>query len=433
MGSKDPSKLHADEIYSLIFYFRGDNRPEKLKHIRFHCYYWFHELQHLITNNKMFWLLFSEFYTSDETSLNKAELEKQCRLNVSLEDRMQVLRKSERIYDGIGSGGVSLDYQRDRLSKYEDDDYITVYRSFSVQAKRRDENGKIVNGKIVRGKPVRKGITKLSEEGGVHMEGNGISYSFSKMQALKFARSINTYIIKKNCKVSDKEAKKILKGWVEEQYLDYVEMYGGFYREIGMFKVKKKDVLLCTNLMDEDELIANPKDVILVDYKFLNSIHFVATKMTIQIGKWASEKKLTAIENFDDIFDFVYDWVRSYEQQSDGFIAKYLDTRKRPKDFDTKLHQMFQKLVGESLGVGDDVGDANGIGVLENHLTGFKLVTFFDHLIWPQKKNRNLYQPRKFTFTKVKDPRGSVSQSKPKLNVLADSDGSQRTWYNQKK
>ena len=142
-------------------------------------------------------------------------------------------------------GGVSDEYQNKRLREYNDNDYITVYRAFSVQAKRRDENGK-----LVRGKPVRKGITRTSDEGGIHMEGNGFSYSFSKFSALRLAHNINTHIIKKHCKVNDKEVTKILENWVSERHLEYVEMYDGFYRALVVFKVKKKDVLICRDARD---------------------------------------------------------------------------------------------------------------------------------------------------------------------------------------
>ena len=437
VGSKDPSEFPPFKkgakgrdlvrtpfgIMGTILFFQGGSQLPKSNYDERNASLWFKELQHLITNDRMFWLLFTRFYVQDERSLRKDELEKPSRLSVPLVDRMKIYQNFLMIGgDNWSVGGLSNEFQNKRISEYDDDDYITVFRTFSVQAKRRDENGK-----LVRGKPVRKGVTRLSEEGGIHMEGNGYSYSFSKMAALRFAHNINTHIIKKHCKVDDKKASKILKTWVGDRQLEYVEMYDGFYRALGIFKVKKRDVLTCTDARGEDELIANPKDVILVDYKFLTSFHFMAMIMSVKLGKTASKGKLMLVENLDDVFDYIYEWVRLTEKEKAGLISRFLRqhlTSNGKKDSWGELESYMRKV----LGISKDRGDFLTIVAKEDRRTE---IGFFDHLISPLKKSRNLYQPRKFGVSKVEAPIPNQSNKpKPKLNILAENKLSHRTWFN---
>lgn len=432
IGSKDPSDFPEHKegtpvrnttsgIHSVIYFFLGVMfHPKKSKYDKTVVYHWFRELQHLITNDRMFWLLFTKFYVDDENSLNKDELEKSNRLSVPLEDRMKLHQDFLKVKgENWSLGGLSDEYQNKRLREYNDDDYITVYRAFSVQAKRRDENGK-----LVRGKPVRKGIARTSDEGGIHMEGNGFSYSFSKMSALRLSHNINTHIIKKHCKVDDKEATKILKNWVSERHLEYVEMYDGFYRALGVFKVKKKDVLICTDARDEDELIANPKDVILVDYKFLNSIHFIATQTAVHFGKHLSEQKLMTIANLDDVFDYFYEWVRETEKEKSGFVASVLKK-------EIKAGKTVELLVETIRGQLDAPprNDEERFMHIYKRADGLWDLGFFGHIFYPLKKNRNLYQPRKFGVTKVELSIPDYLK-KPKLNIFAENNASERTWFN---
>ena len=437
-GSKDPSEFPSlkqgakgqdwvrttSGILGTIMFFEGVIfKPPKSNYDEKNASFWFKEFQHLITNDRMFWLLFTRFYVHDERSFNKDELEKPSRLSVPLEDRMKIYQKFLMIQGNpCSQGGLSNEFQNKRLSEYDDDDYITVFRAFSVQAKRRDENGK-----FVRGKPVRKGITRLSEEGGIHMEGNGYSYSLSKIAALRLAHNVNTHIIKKHCKVDDKKASKILKTWVSDRQLEYVEMYDGFYRALGIFKVKKRDLLTCTDARSEDELIANPKDVILVDYKFLNSIHFMAMIMSVNIGESASDDKLMAIANIDDVFDYFYEWVRITEKEKAGLISRFLMQYVGAKNSSDHRDQ-FESSLRKVLDVSKDDG---GFETVFGRTDGRKEIVFFDHLISPVKKNRNLYQPRKFNVSKVElSIPNQTNKPQPKLNILAENNLSNRTWFN---
>ena len=202
VGSQNPNNLTTGEVIRgtinyldfQILFFKGEIYVDTKDHNynENHVYIWFRDLQHLIKNNEMFWLLFDAFYTANEKSLNPTELEKPERNNIPLNNRMKSARilqlalKAKHIQK---TGPVFLD-------EYDEDDEIPIFRTFSVQTKRRDENGK-----QIRGKPVRKGITRLSDEGGIHMDGKGHSYSISKALAMRLGYPINIPIIRKYCHV----------------------------------------------------------------------------------------------------------------------------------------------------------------------------------------------------------------------------------------
>ena len=374
----------------------------------------------------MFWVLFTDFYVNDERSLNKEELEKPNRLSVPQSQRIE---EHHRQWDYPGSGntwgGLNLQSQIERLNKYEDDDYVTVYRSFSVQAKYRDETGK-----LVRGKAVRKGITKLSDESGIHMEGNGYSYSFSKIATTRYAYNINTYIIKKNCNVTDTEARSILRKWIYTEMLDYVEMYGGFYRAIGQFKIKKKDILICTDSRCEDEVIANPKDVILEDYKFLGTFHYVAmqTVATFLNGVAAQKNiKTTQIINTDDAYDFCYEIVRQISKKSPDAIGNFLSLK--PKS-GKKWYDLVYETMKDYLNPDEGTHELGLVPVGKNE----RAIVFYGNLVQQRKKTVTLYQPRSFqskSIIKKHEPSKieTLSPQKQQLNVLAQNQ-KQKTWFN---
>jgi hypothetical protein len=430
IGSKEPSSFSTadmNEMWKSLQYFR-DNHPTVLnkKYNGAIANEWFRELQHLIKNDKMFWVLFTDFYVNDERSLNKEELEKPNRLSVPQSQRIE---EHHRQWDYPSSGntwgGLNLQSQIERLNEYEDDDYVTVYRSFSVQAKYRDETGK-----LVRGKAVRKGITKLSDESGIHMEGNGYSYSFSKFATMRYASNINTDIIKKNCNVTDTRARTILSKWIEPKMIDYVEMYGGFYRAIGQFKIKKKDILICTDSRCEDEVIANPKDVILEDYKFLGTFHYVAmqTVATFLNGAAAQKNiKTTQIINTDDAYDFCYEIVRQISKKSPDAIGNFLSLK--PKS-GKKWYDLVYETMKDYLNPDEGTHELGLVPVGKNE----RAIVFYGNLVQQRKKTVTLYQPRSFqskSIIKKHEPSKieTLSPQKQQLNVLAENQ-KQKTWFN---
>ena len=108
-----------------------------------------------------------------------------------------------------------------------------------------------------------------------------------------------------------------------------------FYTCIGEFKVKKDKILFATGVMSEDEIIANPKDVILADYRFLNVVDTFAMQSCLKfmdgLRKKAVEDQKYPIQdisqfiNLDGVFDYFYMSAKKYCNRNPkevGYILK---------------------------------------------------------------------------------------------------------------
>ena len=83
---------------------------------------------------------------------------------------------------------------------------------------------------------------------------------------------LNTYYYKKYLGLDDEKSKKELqrsRGLTNDQMND-PKIYGGFYDCLGIYKVKKKDILFITDDLCECEVVVNPENVFFEDYNFLN-------------------------------------------------------------------------------------------------------------------------------------------------------------------
>ena len=74
---------------------------------------------------------------------------------------------------------------------------------------------------------------------------------------------------------------KITEFWIEhrgktkEGLKNDPTIYGGYYDCLGIYKVKKKDVLFMTDSWGENEVVVDPINVDLIDYNFLNIFDFI--------------------------------------------------------------------------------------------------------------------------------------------------------------
>lgn len=403
VGSKSPNDFEIGDGFKMgttqtllyqIMFFTGQfgvdiDHPSYNKN---HVYEWFRDLQHLIQNNEMYWLLFAKFYLGNEISLNTIEINKPDRNKVSLVSR---IRSVHRLYDGSpDKNESSLENHLRYLSQYDDEDEISIFRSFSVQTRKYDDNGKLVH----KGQPVRKGITRLSDESGIHMEGRGYSYSISKAIAMRLGHPINIPIIKKQCKVDDKEALKILSKWTNKSQREYIQMYDGFYRAIGHFTVKKKHIKLLTNTGNELEVIANPDDVVLKDYRFLTGLDLIATSGFFTIVESGCKNRFTNIVFLDWWYDAFHWEIKRTLDRNQTLSKELIKNALRKKDMDRLIDGVsngFYNTIHGKPRVNDTFGfvfstDSNGRIFLSVH----------GHLILPQKKT-TLYQKRVFDFKEI--------------------------------
>jgi len=219
------------------------------------------------------------------------------RLQVPLKTRIECMD----LLHGLSVNNVkkkTMAYQVDRMNSFTDDEWITIYRGFTVR----------------KGQSIRKGVSKFSDDGHIHDEGSSYSYSFSKAIAIQIYAHLTTHIIKKHSGVDEKKATRILKDWHPDKESDLDNYYEGFYKCVGEFKVKKKDILFLTDLVGEDEVIINPSKVRLVDYRFLNIIDKISMQTfhrfvehIVRVSDTSADRmSIENLMNCDGVYDYTY-------------------------------------------------------------------------------------------------------------------------------
>lgn len=298
--------------------------------IPLNIFQWFDELEYLITDNRMFWCIFEWIFIVQSKYFTDKTFTRYGRLNIPLEERLQ----SSEILNGSRNDGAFKDSLIDKSSKFPttnfwtktifdnviSDEYVTVYCSF----------------KVPKGETIKKGITLENQDSLIYQAGNGFSYSLSKFIAVRLGWFTSSFIIKKYCKLQDDEAEKILQDkWLNRGQMENPTFFDEFYTCIGEFKVKKDKILFATGVMSEDEIIANPKDVILADYRFLNVVDTFAMQSCLKfmdgLRKKAVEDQKYPIQdisqfiNLDGIFDYFYMGAKKYCNRNPkevGYILK---------------------------------------------------------------------------------------------------------------
>jgi len=298
--------------------------------IPLNIFQWFDELEYLITDNRMFWCIFEWIFIVQSKYFTDKTFTRYGRLNIPLEERLQ----SSEILNGSRNDGAFKDSLIDKSSKFPttnfwtktifdnviSDEYVTVYCSF----------------KVPKGETIKKGITLENQDSLIYQAGNGFSYSLSKFIAVRLGWFTSSFIIKKYCKLQDDEAEKILQDkWLNRGQMENPTFFDEFYTCIGEFKVKKDKILFATGVMSEDEIIANPKDVILADYRFLNVVDTFAMQSCFKfmdgLRKKAVEDQKYPIQdisqfiNLDGVFDYFYMSAKKYCNRNPkevGYILK---------------------------------------------------------------------------------------------------------------
>jgi hypothetical protein len=213
-----------------------------------------------ITHKPFFWIAFSFAYTL--ANLNE----------FNYKDWLNILLKNDRL-DGMFlerekyiSGDVTARHTRDTFKNISLDDYFYVYRGFLV---RPDED-------------VRKNRKKLNNPfAHILDEGRGISFSRQIDQAIFFAgryhfksdldfrKKFPTFFGNKS---HSKMKRQLIKDWKKNYYGFFNQHYldENVRRCVATFRMKKKDIITYSLMSDEDEVIADPNNVELVRYDFIN-------------------------------------------------------------------------------------------------------------------------------------------------------------------
>ena len=225
-------------------------------------FYWFVELEHLITNDEMFWTLMTDVWCnkSEVFTDNPSILERYGRSKVSLERRLECAEHIQIMF-GIR---VCADTQssKDYMLGCVKDDELTLYRSFRVE----------------KGKSVRKGVKKNNNpDYHIQEEGKGWSYSINKSNAIFLNGLQGTFYYKKYLNMNDDDAIKHLQKHrdLSVHMMKNPTLNCNYYNCIGTYTVKRKDIMFLTDDWGEMEVVVNPKDVKLIKYSFLNIFDYM--------------------------------------------------------------------------------------------------------------------------------------------------------------
>ena len=155
--------------------------------------------------------------------------------------------------------------------KYTNDEYLYFYRTFKVEDKQ----------------SVRKGLKKKGWFGGLNSTqncGRGVSYSVSKASAILIASWLHKSTAK-SFGVSESQLEEYFReqNWMDV-YEELKQLKDGVYCAIGTFRAKKKDIIGFSDAGQEEEVIVHPKDVELMDYRFLNHLDFMTATTVCDLG-----------------------------------------------------------------------------------------------------------------------------------------------------
>ena len=280
---------------------------------------WFLKLEHLITNDEMFWCLLPEIWLYDSgiiTRNNVDILSRYGRSELSFETKVKCM---ERLTVIMGKRYPEDNCMNEKylLELYENlDDEVTVYRSF----------------KCKQGKSIRKGIFKHNNpHSTIQEEGRGWSYSFNRTNSIFVNGMFNSEIFEPYTGLNKDEIKEHFKNKLRmsKLYLENPQNYGGYYDCLGTYRVKKKDILFITDQVGECEVVVNPDNVDLIDYRFLNVFDYISNQFCLMFLNSLNYSR-SSIYNLDGFYSLVRKVVS--KKIKDGFknVKKLiLDGRER--------------------------------------------------------------------------------------------------------
>ena len=309
---------------------------------------WFSEHEHLITDDRMWWVLMRRVWTLKSHYITEDAFNRYGRMSVPFAER---IRWGDYLNTAGGGsmkakGVLTPAVITDRHEQIPDDEPLIIFRSF----------------KVPKGKAIRKNVFKDRPHSHMHDAGSSFSYSFSKAVAVRIANPISTVHFKKYCGMDDDEAEKNIGNWVDDGLLALPTYYDGFYSCIGKFECFKSDIIFCTDDYGEDEVVISPKNVDLIDYRFLNIIDFLATRTHSAFTQLVTsgEEKSGSIVNRDGLYDAIHLAVQKIMTANPDRVGELLkmDSRDAIPNF---AREVISILI-ETLGYVEDEEKSIGIG-----------------------------------------------------------------------
>jgi len=261
MSNLIPTHKYKEDLHNL-----GSNKLEPFK--------WFNQLEHIIKDNELFWILIEKVWTFGSHLLNQKEMfSRYGRTKLTIEKRLELLNEDNVLLNNV-TGELSSrkndtlkteDFYTTFLDNQSDDELIPIYRSFKVK----------------KGDKIRKSNIKGDADYYVHNAGSSWSYSLDKTIAIKLGWCINEHHFKKYLGMDN--SKKIKKHMLRKDFLLEPQLLNptfsdGYYTVLGLFGVYKQDIIMMTDSRRENEVVIDPNNVKLLDYRFLNFIDFANSK-----------------------------------------------------------------------------------------------------------------------------------------------------------
>ena len=298
---------------------KGDVLSGKTAIITDEVFDWFVELEHLITNNEMFWGLFKDVwcFKSECITDNPQIFERYGRDKVPFETRLKCDTHFNTVSGSSITGSTSSKYDTWMMWLENQPEEMTIYRSFKVQ----------------KGNAIRKGVKKIDNPfSHIQEEGKGWSYSNNKTNAIIVNGVLSTFFYKKYLNLNDEKSKVHMqkhRGLSHHKMKD-ITLFGDFYNCIGIYKVRKKDIMFLTDDWGESEIIVNPKDVELIDYRFLNILDLISQTMCLGFLNFL-EGGRSSVLNIDGVYDHLRKGVKKMITKYPHMITKYLTKENKRK------------------------------------------------------------------------------------------------------
>jgi len=279
-------------------------------------------------NNHMTYLLLVSIYQRNPSHVDLEEFN-DIAMKLTLEERLR-----------LSTYGLHSTVDKDHNDYMEElnGEETYVYRTFRVR----------------KGESIRKGVTKLNNlDWNIHQEGKGSSYSISKVRAITVAHWLHKSMLEKYGKGSMKDMTRFLYFYhnsLGNVFENPMQLQDDVYCAVGLFKIKKSNVIGATNSMGEDEIIIHPKNVELIDYKFLNIIDFISQWFVFRcqtsvkfanvgLGEVGREDFL----NEEGWYDICYDYL--IHNVDDDFINEFIQVYNGTYDDRNDLCQKLLEMI----------------------------------------------------------------------------------------
>jgi hypothetical protein len=255
---------------------------------------WFAELEPLITNDKMWWLLMNEVWIYNSSFFTEECFNRYGRLKLPFKERIKWMEYLDTCNGKpmMKEGNFSSEFVNASYDLLDENEPLYVYRSFKVE----------------RGKPIRKGLVKNSPHSHQQENGAGLSFTELKSVAVKIADPINAYHFEKYSGVEENDALDIMENALGERVRNNITYRNNFYSCLGLYRIKKRDIMFYTDSMGEREIVVQPRNAELVDYRFLNLVDYCATRITEIFGNHFGEnnsKSKSMLANNDALYDLM--------------------------------------------------------------------------------------------------------------------------------